>query len=251
MSDRGGIGAFFDLDGTVIGPPSLEFRLAGHLARRGELRGAAVFSWLKIFFKEGLRALVTGSRASGRFKALDENKFYLTGVREQAAAEWAVEAAAIEIYPDAITRVAWHGEQGHTVFFVSGTLAPLARAVAKQLGQHMEIGVAATEMESVAGRWTGRIEGAAVCGPAKAQAVRKLAECNELDLTRSYAYGDSLSDQWMLATVGNGTVVNPGPRLMWLARRRGWRIVRWPHSPAVIERTPDAAKQRIPRWEKS
>jgi HAD superfamily hydrolase (TIGR01490 family) len=251
MSERNRVAAFFDLDGTAIVPPSLEFRFALYLARRGELRPGAALSWLRVFLKQGILALLTPDRTSARFKAIDENKIYLRGVREQAAWEWAEEnIAAIECYPDALERIAWHREQGHAIFLVSGTLAPLARALAERIVRDEEIGVAATEMESFAGLWTGRAAGAAVCGMEKARGVRELAARHNVSLDESYAYGNSFGDRWMLTIVGNSTAVNPGARLMWLARRRGWRIARWPRLEHGLEIRPDAAKQPLAPQEK-
>jgi HAD superfamily hydrolase (TIGR01490 family) len=252
MNRPGMVAAFFDLDGTVIAPPSLEFRFAVYLARRGELRGGAVFSWLRVLLNAAMKALATRGGMRARLKVLDENKSYLARVREQAAAEWAKEhIGAIECHEDALARIEWHREQGHAIFFVSGTLAPLARAVAKRIARGREIGVVATELQSAVGLWTGHTAGAAVCGVAKVRALRDLAARYEIDLTRSYAYGDSLADHPMLAAVGNATAVNPGTRLNWLARRRGWRIVRWPRREFGLEITPEGVKQRIARWEKS
>ncbi len=229
MSERGKSAAFFDLDGTLIVPPSLECRFAAYLARQGELRHAAVFSWLRVFLREGMKALLTPGGRSARWKAMDENKNYLKGVREETVKQWAEEnIAAIECYADALGRVEWHRDQGHSIFLVSGTLAPLARAMAERLARGGEIGVAATDLQSFAGQWTGCAASAAVCGPAKALAVRELAARHDFNLAHSYAYGDSFADRWMFAAVGNATVVNPGARLMWLARRCGWRIARWP-----------------------
>ncbi len=240
MSERGRIAAFFDLDGTVIAPPSLEFRFAAYLARRGELRPAAVFSWLGAVLKGVLNMGMNSLTAQGgiftRLKVLDENKSYLEDVREQAAREWGEEKVAlIECHEDALERIAWHREQGHAIFLVTGTLAPLARFVARRFAEEGEISVAATELQSVAGFWTGRLAGAAVCGAAKAHAVGEIAARHEIDLAHSYAYGDSFADRWMLAAVGNAIAVNPGARLMLLARRRGWRITRWPRRETGLE----------------
>jgi HAD superfamily hydrolase (TIGR01490 family) len=247
----GRVAAFFDLDGTVIAPPSLEFRFAAYLVQRGELRSAAVFPWLGVLLKDGMKTLVSRGGWPARSKALDENKTYLAGVREHAAAEWAEEyIGAIERYDDALARIEWHREQGHRIFFVSGTLAPLARNLTMRIARGCEIGVVATELQTVNGLWTGCTVGAAVCGIAKARALRELATRHEIDLPRSYAYGNSLADRWMLAAVGNATAVNPCACLLRLARRRGWRIANWRRIEAAFEITADTANQRIPRLEK-
>jgi HAD superfamily hydrolase (TIGR01490 family) len=233
MSERRRVAAFFDLDGTVIAPPSLEFRFAVFLARRHELRLSAAFRWLGAFLKKGV-------------KAVHENKNYLSGVREGSAREWAEENFySMECYADALWRIAWHREQGHSVFFVSGTLAPQARAAANHIAREGEIGVAATELQSFAGRWTGCVAGVAICGAAKAHSIRELAARHDIDLARSYVYGNSLADRWMLACVGNATVVNPGTRLKWLALRRGWRIAHWPRLEPGLEIPPDSAEQEF------
>ena len=49
------------------------------------------------------------------------------------------------------------------------------------------------------------------------------AAANDLDLRESVAYADSTSDLPMLERVGHQVVVNPDPRLLLRARRRGWR----------------------------
>jgi HAD superfamily hydrolase (TIGR01490 family) len=215
------IGAFFDLDGTVIVPPSLEFRFVMHLARKGDLRPSAIARWLGVFLREGLGSILKDA-------AIDHNKGYLKGVRQSSAEDWAVEhAASLEFLPDAIRQIAWHREQGHRIFFVSGTLAPLARALAPYLTDSAETCFAAIELMEIEGRWTGHIAGQAVCGPAKAREVERLAGLNDVDLSFSYAYGNSLADRWMLASVGNGVAVNPAITLATLARTSGWRIVRW------------------------
>jgi HAD superfamily hydrolase (TIGR01490 family) len=251
VNELGRAAAFFDLDGTVVVPPSLEFRFAAHLVRSGEVRSAAAFAWLREFLKVGMNGLIGRGWASARLRAVDENKLYLRGIREETAREWAEEKlGTIEFHPAALDRFAWHREHGHAIFLVSGTLAPLARVVAARLGGDGEIGIAATELESCEGRWTGCTFGAAVCGPGKARAISQLAARHNLDLKRSYAYGDSLADRWMLGLVGNATVVNPRPRLMWLARRQGWRVAHWVQPGPASEISRDAARQPLSISEK-
>ncbi len=61
--------------------------------------------------------------------------------------------------------------------------------------------------------------------------MERLAAEHSLDLERSYAYGNSFADRWMLARVGHPCVVqvaeSSSSRLAWLARRRGWPVLRW------------------------
>ena len=48
-----------------------------------------------------------------------------------------------------------------------------------------------------------------------------------MDLARSYAYGNSVNDRWMLAAVGRPTAVNAGEELRRVARLYGWPEVQW------------------------
>src|SRR5207245_11363182 len=72
--------------------------------------------------------------------------------------------------------------------------------------------------------YPGRRVGTRLHGPAKAEAVRVLAEREGLDLIRCAAYSDSVNDILMLSLVGDPCAVNPDARLRRHARDLGWRI---------------------------
>jgi phosphoserine phosphatase len=57
--------------------------------------------------------------------------------------------------------------------------------------------------------------------------LASFARRRKLDLSRSYAYADSISDLPMLEAVGNPVVVNPDGRLQKAAKERGWQIKNW------------------------
>jgi phosphoserine phosphatase len=61
-------------------------------------------------------------------------------------------------------------------------------------------------------------------GPAKAEAVRALAEREGLELSRCSAYSDSLNDLAMLSLVGDPCAINPDARLRAHAKQQGWKI---------------------------
>jgi len=225
---RGRIAAVFDIDGTLLPPPSLELRLVAHLALHGEIRVGAVLNWLRSLVPQVLRTSRGNAELSVRPRMLDANKTYLKGVRVGAVDEWIVrEFAEVEFFSRALEIVDWHRRRGHAIVLISGTLAPLARAVRRLLAGGEEILICATDLESEEDAWTGRVNGNAICGPAKEEALRRLAAEHHFDLSRSYAYADSLKDRWLLGAVGHGIAVNAGPRLAQHARRRGWRLVNW------------------------
>jgi HAD superfamily hydrolase (TIGR01490 family) len=226
----GSAGAFFDLDGTLLPSPSLEWRFIGYLLARDQITTAQVGGWLAQFganFWRDLRGATVG------------NKRYLAGTSEGLVHDWEKLLAPaffggtfLPFFEEALQRIAWHHARRDRVFLVSGTLAPLARVVARSIAAYVpvEIEVSATELEVAADFarvWSGRIAGEHMSGEAKLCAVRMLAAQYGLDLARSYAYGDSSGDLQMLEAVGNAIAVNPTRQLRRAARKRGWQTCDW------------------------
>jgi phosphoserine phosphatase len=84
--------------------------------------------------------------------------------------------------------------------------------------------VVATRMQISDGRYTGEIDYYAY-GENKAAALRRLAEEHHYDLSRSYAYSDSVTDLHMLEVVGHPYAVNPDRELRRVANERGWPVL--------------------------
>jgi len=211
-------GAFFDLDGTLLPPPSLEWRFIAWLLARDEISSANAAGW----FARCVRKILLDPKA-----ALDGNKLYLAGLPVSIVKDWArsVETNPPEFSSSGIARLAWHAAQGHRTFLVSGTLAPLATVIAHYLPCPVDI--CATELDVLDGHWTGWLAGEHMSGFSKARAVAAQASLHGVALSESFAYGDSVSDIPMLSLVRQPVAVNPSPRLARIARRRGWQTCRW------------------------
>jgi HAD superfamily phosphoserine phosphatase-like hydrolase len=263
---EGNTAAFFDLDGTLAPLPSLERRLFQTLRYRREIPMKNYFLWMR-------EALCLMPR--GISQILQANKMYLRGVQafeESGEGDWNVsswhndghqaegQASALpakgawrnprlpvpSFFAQGIERVAWHGKQGHEIVLMSGTIEPLARSAARLMeaelaarGITVAIRVCATQLEKLGGRWTGQIIGEAMFGKAKARAVKRLAKEKHLDLTRCYAYGDSVNDRWLLAAAGKPAAVNPSNDLVEIARLHGWPILRWKEEKNSTQRRPN------------
>jgi HAD superfamily phosphoserine phosphatase-like hydrolase len=247
------VAAFFDVDGTLLARPSLEWRFFRTLRSQHAIPAKSYFLWLA-------QAVQLAPHGIGAI--VHANKMYLRGVpvrggafspssstgtlaggnckldiadRQIARPQLRAPQAPVPIFfLNAVDQLAWHAAQEHTVVLVTGTLAPLAHELALALllrlaarGITASIAVCATQLEEAGGRWTGRILGDAMFGEAKARAMWRLAGEAGFDLTRSYAYGDTADDRWMLGAVGRPTAVNPSRELQRIARLLDWPVLWW------------------------
>ena len=213
--------AFFDVDNTMMMGASI-FHFARGLAARKffDTSDLAGFAWQQLKFRVGGREnpqTVKESRESA-----------LSFVAGRSVAE--VVALGEEIYDELMADRIWPGtralanmhlDAGQRVWLVTATPVELALIIARRLGLTGALGTVA---ESSDGKYTGRLVGEVLHGPAKAAAVRSLAAREGLNLRRCSAYSDSVNDVPMLSVAGTAVAVNPDSELRDIARQRGWEI---------------------------
>jgi HAD superfamily hydrolase (TIGR01490 family) len=214
-------GAFFDVDNTIMQGASL-FHLARGLYKRKffHKRDIARFAWQQAYFR------VAGVEdpehvAEARQSALAFIAGHRVEELEALGEEIFDEAMAHRIWPGTRALAQMHLDQGQRVWLVTAAPVEIARIIAERLGLTGALGTVA---EHVDGEYTGRLVGDLLHGAAKAEAVRALAEAEELDLSRCAAYSDSFNDLPMLTMVGEPCAINPDSRLRDHARARGWRV---------------------------
>ncbi len=96
----------------------------------------------------------------------------------------------------------------------------------ERLMDHLEIDdYKANKLEFVNGYATGRILPPIMASATKAKWIREYAEKNDINLSESYAYSDSISDLPMLSIVGHPVAVNPDFRLKQTALQHDWAIL--------------------------
>jgi HAD superfamily hydrolase (TIGR01490 family) len=246
--------AFFDLDGTLIEGPSLERRFTAWLRKRRAIPAANYFRWLG-------RAVQLAPQGFGVMR--HANKMYLRGIDIEAlqriapgaphhSGSPAAEMSVPRFFRGGVDRMAWHAAQGHAIFLVTGTLEPLAREIGLALtirlgvrGLETSVRVCATRLQQREGQWTGQILGPPIFGEAKACAVQRLSAKNGFVLERCYAYGNSMSDRWMLEAVGRAAAVNPSRRMEILARGREWPVLSWASEQDFPRRSPGPERREI------
>jgi HAD superfamily hydrolase (TIGR01490 family) len=216
------LAAYFDIDGTLsrtnISQPLIFLR------RRLASRPAQAWFWLT-FVPRGLSWLLLDSfsrDASNR--AIYACYAGLDAARAEAQAEeyyrghWRP-----KFFSAGLRRMEELRRATARLIFISGALDFLAAPPARELGAAL----ISSRLEVSERLFTGRLIGAPLTGARKAQALREDAAGNGVDLSASYAFGDSIGDLEMLECVGRPCAVNPDRRLANEARRRGWPIEHW------------------------
>ncbi|HEU5037211.1 MAG TPA: HAD-IB family hydrolase [Nocardioides sp.] len=213
--------AFFDVDNTVMQGASI-FHLARGLHRRQffstrEILGAA---WKQAYFRVvGVEDPdhVAGARAS----ALGFIAGHTVTELQDLGEEIFEEAMADRIWPGTRALAQLHLDEGQRVWLVTAAPIEIAQIIARRLGLTGAMGTVAEHEDGV---YTGRLVGDLLHGPAKAEAIRALADREGLDLRRCSAYSDSYNDLPMLSLVGDPCAINPDAKLRAHARDQGWRI---------------------------
>ncbi|MCP4307947.1 MAG: HAD-IB family hydrolase [bacterium] len=131
-----------------------------------------------------------------------------------------------------------HAEAGRDTYMVTASPIEIVASLASELGM---TGAIATVAETADGVYTGGLAEPFCYGPAKADAIRRVAERDGYDLDICYAYSDSLSDLPMLEVVGHPVAVNPDNGLQAVARTRGWPIVEFSRTARRVIRTTTAS----------
>ncbi|WP_419661338.1 HAD family hydrolase [Desulfosarcina variabilis] len=142
------------------------------------------------------------------------NRLYIFGRQRQIPS----------LHRDAIREITRHRSAGRRLFIVSSTLDYLADPI----GEYVQIASRfTTRLEIIRDQYMGRVLGSVYYGVRKGQLLQRLARKENIDLERSFAYGDSVQDAAMLEQVGRPCAVNPDRVLYRLARQRQWAIVCW------------------------
>jgi HAD superfamily hydrolase (TIGR01490 family) len=213
--------AFFDVDNTVMQGASI-FHFARGLHRRKFFTTRDILGafWKQTYFR------IAGVEdpehlAQARAQALSFIAGHTVAELEELSDEIFDEAMAHRIWPGTRALAQLHLDQGQRVWLVTAAPIEIASIIAQRLGLTGAMGTVAEREDGV---YTGRLVGDMLHGPAKAEAVKALAEREGLDLSRCSAYSDSFNDLPMLSLVGDPCAINPDARLRMYARKQGWRI---------------------------
>jgi HAD superfamily hydrolase (TIGR01490 family) len=215
--------AFFDLDKTLMaGSSGMQFaRIAakGGIVSRRLLAG---WGW------EHLRYRLRGTTDARTAEVLKVARELIKGVPERTIDRMGPEVMAAilpRVFPQMLEEVYAHQDAGRPTFIVSAAGNGVVEQLAHVLG--MDGGIGTRYEVDAEGNFTGSLDGPFVYGEGKVEAMREFAAAHGIELGKSYAYSDSLSDLPMLRAVGNPVAVNPDPPLAAIAREQGWQVLRF------------------------
>jgi HAD superfamily hydrolase (TIGR01490 family) len=235
--EGGRVGAFFDLDGTLVSGFTATVH-AGHRihtrqASLGEVLGVLEASLRYRIGRMEFERLVM--RAAGYLRGdslaeLDDLGEYL--FRRH------IETRVFAQMQDVVRA---HQDRGHRVVLSSSALTIHVEPVARFLGidevicNHFEV--------DDDGRLTGGIVTPVVWGASKATAVAGFAGAHGVDLASSFFYADGDEDAALMRVIGHPRPVNPRSGLAAEASRRGWPVLRFSAGPP--RRGPAAMLRRL------
>jgi HAD superfamily hydrolase (TIGR01490 family) len=213
------VGAFFDLDGTLVdgftATAHASDRIRRRQARIGEVFGVIEASMRYRLGRMRFEHLLTRAAGYLRGESLDE--------LDELGERLFVERVASRVFPFMREIVQAHQRRGHTVVLSSSALTIHAEPVARFL----EIGHVLCNHFEVDddGRLTGRVAKPVIWGRNKATAVQTFCESNDVALQHSYFYADGDEDVALMNLVGNPRPVNPRPGLAATAADNEWPVL--------------------------
>jgi len=215
-----GVGAFFDIDNTVLEVNS-GTKWIGYQWKTRQLSawqlGQALL-WLAQYrfglldYDAMARKVLLRYRGDAVAPIYDEVATWF-----EREVRWAICSQAREAIES-------HRAQGHTLVLLTSATPFLAKPVAEILDVPH---VLCTKLEVEDGKLTGKHFEPACYGAGKVLHAEALAAEHGLDLDASHFYTDSISDLPMLERVGHAHVINPDPRLGREAASRGWPVSTW------------------------
>jgi putative phosphoserine phosphatase/1-acylglycerol-3-phosphate O-acyltransferase len=215
------VGAFFDLDGTLVagftGVIMTQDRLRRGQMSVGEFIGMVQAGLNHQLGRSEFEDLIGKGARMLRGHTLDEI--------DELAERLFVQKIVGRIYPEMRELVRAHMARGHTVVLSSSALTVQVEPVARFLGIE---NVLSNKFEiDDDGLLTGEVLTPIIWGPGKARAVQAFAAKHDVDLSKSYFYADGDEDVALMYLVGNPRPTNPAGKLAAVAAKRGWPVLRF------------------------
>ncbi|CAN5827366.1 HAD family hydrolase [soil metagenome] len=226
--------AFFDLDKTVIAKASMV------AFGRPLYRAGLVSRWLVLRALWGQLVYLQLGHDEAQMGRSRAAVLRLTKGWDQAKVSAVVRDALDEViepivYDEALALLRTHRSAGRRVFLLSASPIEVVAPLATYL--RVDDAIATRARVDDEGRYTGEVDFSSH-GANKVLAMRELATRYGLNLDRSWAYSDSITDLPMLGAVGHPVAVNPDRELRRVATEREWEILEFALEVPLRSRVP-------------
>ena len=215
------VGAFFDLDGTLVAGFTGVMMTQDRL-RRGQMSVGEFIGMVQAGLNHQLGRSEFEDLIGKGARMLHGNSI---SDLDELGERLFVQHVQGRIYPEMRALVRAHMARGHTVVLSSSALTVQVEPVAKFLGID---NVLSNQFETDDdGLITGEVRTPIIWGSGKARAVQAFSAKNGVDLTKSYFYADGDEDVALMYLVGNPRPTNPAGKLRAVAVKRGWPILKF------------------------
>jgi HAD superfamily hydrolase (TIGR01490 family) len=221
MKERQNAAAFYDLEGTLVST-NLVHTLGFYAQRQGGIlptlkKSASVLAKLPFFAVTDIYSRNVFNEVffqSYKGESEDRLRYFADDLFEKTLKP--------AIFDGTLDLIASSKKAGQKQVVITGALD----FTVKKLMDHLGIDdFAANRLEFVNGYATGRLLPPIMASATKATWIREYAEKNNISLSDSYAYTDSISDLPMLSIVGHPAVICPDFRLKQVALQHNWPIL--------------------------
>lgn len=212
--------AFFDLDGTLINANSGEALVRGAY-ERGMMSRYELFRALNlsILYRFKLRDTIN---------IINDMVSWVKGVSEKEILDLASEITTSILIPaifnEVIPELEAHRNRNGKVVILSSAVRPVCQLIGTYL--HFD-DVICSDLEVINGRYTGHSLGELCFAEEKAVRLIEYCEKNNTSPEKSWYYGDSEPDLFVMSIVGNPVCINPDKVLLKEAKHKNWTINKW------------------------
>ncbi|MEP6902056.1 MAG: HAD family phosphatase [Actinomycetota bacterium] len=221
MSKNGQAAAFYDLEGTLVST-NLVHTLGFYAQRQQGLwetikMSAGTVAKLPFFGLTDLYSRNVFNEVFFRsYKGLSEDRLRFF------SEELFEEVLKPAVFPGTFELIKTSKKIGQRQIVLTGALDFTVARLMDYLGIDDFV---ANRLEFVNGYATGRILPPVMASATKAKWMREYAERENINLSESFSYSDSISDLPMLSIVGHPVAVNPDFRLKQTATQHDWAIL--------------------------
>lgn len=207
----GRVAAFFDIDGTIY-REGLITEVFKKIVKYELVKEDKWYNEVKpAFLKWDKRQ---GDYDTYLLKMVDVYTEAIKGISKQHVehiARRVIEQKGDRVYTFSRERIKWHKEQGHVVIAISGSPYELVEQMSKKY--NMDDFRGTIYMQDENGYYNGDII-PMWDSESKEKAILELVEKYDIDLEKSYAYGDTSGDFTMFKKVGIPYGINPTKELL-------------------------------------